>query len=88
MVVKRFIIKDTIEERILTSRRALAADRPGASTQLDGAGIMAEEEKLFDRPTKRARHEDEDAMESQSFQRLERLEALFGCSATVRVVKA
>jgi hypothetical protein len=80
-------MKNSIEERILSNRRALAADCPGASTHLDGAGMMEEEEKLCNRPNKRARHEDEDEMESKTFQRLQKLEALFGCSASVRVAK-
>lgn len=34
--VKRLIIKDSIEERILETRRSLAADGPKTSTHLDG----------------------------------------------------
>ena len=80
-------MKNSIEERILSNRRALAADCPGASTHLDGAGMMEEEEKLCNRPNKRARHEDEDEMESKTFQRLQKLEALFGCSASVLLLE-
>jgi hypothetical protein len=85
--VKRFIIENSVEERIISSRRALTADRPSVSTQIDGTGIMADEQNLLDRPRKRARHEDENELEDRRFQRLELLEALFGCSATARVSK-
>lgn len=85
--VKRLIIKDSIEERILENRRSLAADRPSASTQLDGtAGLMEEDD--FSQSKKRGRHEDESSMVEQKFQRLRQLEALFGCSGTVKVAKA
>ncbi|KAL7531410.1 hypothetical protein ACHAXR_004022, partial [Thalassiosira sp. AJA248-18] len=84
--VKRLIIKDSIEERILENRRSLAADRPTASTQLDGAGLLEEED--CEQPKKRGRHEDENDMGEKKFQRLRQLEALFGCSATVKVAKA
>merc|ERR1712087_1006292 len=81
--VKRLIIKDSIEERILENRRSLSADRPAASTQLDGAGVL-EEEDCEQQSKKRDRHEDENDMGEKRFQRLRQLEALFGCSATVR----
>jgi DNA repair protein RAD5 len=35
VTVKRFVIKGTVEERILTSRRSLVSDRPVVSTTLD-----------------------------------------------------
>ena len=81
VVVKRFIMKDTVEERILSIRRTLAADQLGASTQLDGTGMMAEEERQLcqNRKKKRSRQDDENELESQSFDRLQKLEALFGC---------
>ena len=88
VIVKRFIIKDSIEERIIANRRALAADRPTVSTQLDGTGLMEEEESRYNRPKKRGRHEDEDEMGEQTFQRLQQLEDLFGCSAFVNVTMA
>ena len=90
VIVKRLIIKDSIEERIIENRRSLAADRPAASTQLDGTGLLEEEESTFDKKQskKRARHEDEQDMGEKTFQRLRQLEALFGCSATVKVAKA
>jgi hypothetical protein len=81
VIVKRFIIKDSVEERILSSRRALVADRPEVSTAIDGTAM----EESLARPAKRARHDDEGDMEGRRFQRLEMLESLFGCSATVRV---
>ena len=90
--VKRLIIKDSIEERILNNRRSMAADRPNVSTQLDGTSDLMEEENTFDKKQastkKRDRHEDEANMGEKTFQRLRQLEALFGCSATVKVTKA
>mmetsp|Transcript_32798 Transcript_32798/g.68983 ORF Transcript_32798/g.68983 Transcript_32798/m.68983 type:complete len:122 (-) Transcript_32798:88-453(-) len=86
--VKRLIIKDSIEERILETRRSLAADRPTASTQLDGTCLMEEEDNFGKQPKKRDRHEDENYMGEKKFQRLRQLEALFGCCATVKVAKA
>ena len=49
-----------------------------------------EEESSFGKKQskKRARHEDEQDMGEKTFQRLRQLEALFGCSATVKVAKA
>ena len=87
--VKRLIIKDSIEERILSNRRSLAADRPNTSTQIDGSDGL-EEEDNFDKKqaAKRDRHEDENDMGEKKFQRLRQLEALFGCSALVKVTKA
>ena len=93
--VKRLIIKDTIDERILENRRSLAADRPNTtcSTALDGtAGLL--EDDVFDNKNKtqaakkRERLDDENDMGEKTFQRLRQLESLFGCSATVKVAKA
>ena len=73
MLVKRLIIKDSIEERILENRRSLAADRPTASTQLDGACLLDEEEEeecnVGKQAKKRDRHEDENDMGEKRFQR-------------------
>ena len=88
VTVKRFIIEGSVEERVLNTRRSLAADRPNTSTQIDGAGLMADEDALVARPSKRARQADESELEDRRFQRLEMLEGWFGCSATARVVKA
>jgi len=85
--VKRLIIKDSVEERILSSRRSLAADRPATSTQLDGTGLMEEEEKLIEANANRGRHKDEDDMGEKRFQRLRQLEALFGYSGIVKAAK-
>jgi len=88
VTVKRFIIKDTIEERILENRRALAADRPTASTLIDGTASMEEDEAAYANDRKKrgqGRQEDASDMGKQKFQRLQHLEALFGCSATVKI---
>ena len=87
-------MKDTIEGRILSNRRSLAADRPNVSTQLDGAGILAYDQSFLERPSKRARHgahSGDDAgneVDASSSQRLGLLEAWFGCSSTALVTKA
>lgn len=81
--VKRLIIKDSIEERILETRRSLAADGPKTSTHLDGTGLL--EEKGFLRP---GRHEDHAYMGEKTFQRLRMLESLFGFSTNTNATKA
>mmetsp|Transcript_25407 Transcript_25407/g.27248 ORF Transcript_25407/g.27248 Transcript_25407/m.27248 type:complete len:160 (+) Transcript_25407:1194-1673(+) len=91
VIVKRFIIKDSVEERILSNRRSLAADHPNLSTVIDGVGIMVDE--LEPRQTKRPRLDstnyDNGSEANASFcQRFILLEALFGCSSTARVFKA
>ena len=92
--VKRLIIKDTIDERILENRRSLSADRPNqTSTALDGtAGLMEDDVFANKNKTqaakKRERLDDENDMGEKTFQRLRQLESLFGCSATVKVAKA
>lgn len=90
MTVKRLIIKDSIEERILANRRSLAADRPTASTLVDGAGSIEENEAAYgDNRRRRGQRqgEDKDDPDEQRFQRLHHLEALFGCSATFKIYK-
>ncbi|KAL7550676.1 hypothetical protein ACHAWF_013896 [Thalassiosira exigua] len=89
VIVKRLIIKDSIEERILENRRSLAADRPTASTLIDGTGSMEEDAVYNQNEKKRDRNlqEDQSNMGDQTFQRLQHLEALFGCSATIKAVK-
>ena len=84
VIVKRFIMEGSVEQRVLENRRSLAADRPTASTLLDGAGDLEEEEKLNSSSQRRERHIDENGMGETSFQRLKQLEALFGCEATVK----
>lgn len=78
--MKRLVIKDSIEERILAHRRSLAADRPTASTQLDGTGILEEEGEFGLKNRKRVRQEDETELGEKTFQRLFQMESLFGYS--------
>ena len=87
VIVKRFVIEGTVEQRILSARRHLGVDLVG--TCLDGSGIMADEEKLMaTRPAKRTRFDDEEGLAGRCFQRLQMLEILFGCSAVKNFVKA
>ena len=82
--VKRLIIKDSIEERILESRRSLSADRPSTSTHLDGTGLLDVNDTEKKGSKKRDRLDDEGDMGEQRFHRLHQLELLFGCSAKVK----
>jgi len=79
VVVKRFIIKNSVEERILTCRRNLAADHL-QGTLIDGTGIMPDEQTVLEcPPPKRTQHGD------RSLQRLHFIEALFGYSSKSRI---
>ena len=85
VIVKRLIIKDSVEERILENRRSLAADRPIASALVDGVAGVEENEAAFIEDRKnRGQGQQEDArdIDGHRFQRLQQLEALFGCSAS------
>ena len=86
VIVKRLIIKNSIEERILENRRTLATDRPTASTMIDGTLSMEEDDATYSDKKKRGRgrQEEERDMGEQTFQRLQHLEALFGCSASIK----
>ena len=85
-------MKGTIEERVLSNRRSLAADRgPNTSTEIDGVGLIADEMLLQQQPKKRRLGEDadkENRFNASSTQRLKFLEQLFGYSSTVRVFKS
>lgn len=86
-------MKGTVEERILSNRRALAADRgPNASTEIDGVGLIVDELQLQQK-SKKKRRLNNDADKENDFnaipgQRVKFLEELYGCSSTVRVFKA
>ena len=86
--VKRFIMRDSVEQRVLENRRSLSSDRPPNSGLLDGSGDLEEEEKMTNLSQSRERLDDENGMGEKSFQRLKQLESLFGCSAIVKVTKA
>mmetsp|Transcript_37404 Transcript_37404/g.89608 ORF Transcript_37404/g.89608 Transcript_37404/m.89608 type:complete len:131 (+) Transcript_37404:2-394(+) len=97
VTVKRLILKDTVEQRIIESRRSIGADGPSASTQIDGTNAMdieaqqlSEEGKQIPRNFRRAgnRAADEINLDEQKFNRLRQLESLFGSSATLLVHKA
>lgn len=89
VTVKRLIIQGTVEERILSNRRSIAADGPSLPTQLDGTSTLRDEEAMLKRPKKKKRiEEDENEFQGQSMQRLERLAALFGCSLNARLENA
>lgn len=73
VTVKRFVMKDTCEERILTARRTLVSE--GAGTKLDGTAIM---DDMKPPPSKKARTEDEAHIAERRFERLKMVETLFG----------
>lgn len=82
VTVKRFVMKGTVEERIMSVRRNMLS---GGAT-VDGAGLLAEEQSLveggaYKRPAKRARREDEEGMCGRRYDRLRNLEILFGYDA-------
>ena len=86
-------MKGTIEERVLSNRRSLAADRgPNTSTEIDGVGLIADEMLLQQQPKKKRRlgedADKENRFNASSTQRLKFLEQLFGYSSTVRVFKS
>lgn len=83
VTVRRFVMKNTVEERLLGVRRSLGVDR-AAGTQICGASVLAHEEE---RPAKRARKSEDDLEDSKRQQRIQMLETLFGCSQ-VKVHKA
>ena len=60
--VKRLIIKDSIEERILGNRRSLAADRPTGSSQLDDSLL----DDVGMQAKSRIRREDETEMQEKT----------------------
>lgn len=79
VTVKRFVIEDTVEERLLGVRRALAVDRPSEGTQVCGDSAFDDDE----RPSKRARRAEEQEAYDENAQRQQRVESLailFGCS--------
>jgi len=88
VIVKRLIIKGSIEERILENRRTLAADRPAVSALVDGTASMMEEDGNQADNKRRGRSEqergDQRDIGEQSSQRLQHLQALFGCSASTK----
>jgi len=82
VIVKRLIMKDTIEERILENRRSLAADKTTTSTLVDGTAMLEEDGNTYKEDKKkrgRGREEDESDIGEEKFRRLQHLEALFGC---------
>jgi hypothetical protein len=82
--IKRLVIADSVEARILKARRSLAVDRPHAGSNVDGTSLMANEQRL----EKRGRREDEQDIAERRFEKLATLEMLFGCSLDCEVAKA
>jgi hypothetical protein len=82
VTVKRFVMQDTVEERLLGVRRSLGVDRPSAGTQICGASVLAGEEKVAQKADKRGGSKEvlDDAKRQM---RVETLEKLFGCCGKV-----
>jgi hypothetical protein len=80
--IKRLVIADTVKERILKARRSLAADRPHAgSAHIDGASLLAKEEREQQNLERRRR--DEEDISARRIEKLATLEMLFGWSLEV-----
>ena len=89
VTVKRLIIQGTVEERILSNRRSIAAEGTSKPTPPNGTRSLMDEEAFLVRPEKRhCVGKDEEDFNVQSRQRLERLAALFGCSLNARLKNA
>jgi len=78
VTVKRFVMQDTVEERLLGVRRSLGVDRPSAGTQICGASVLADEEKTAKKADNRSSTNDE-LDDAKRQLRVETLEKLFGC---------
>lgn len=86
VIVKRFVMQGTVEERLLGVRRSLGVDRPQTGTQLCGASVLAAEEMAALRAPKNGGvSEDLDSARRQ--QRVAMLEKLFGVSGNMSVHK-
>jgi SNF2 family DNA or RNA helicase len=89
VIVKRFVLKGTVEERILSTRRKMVTDLSSAvGTNVDGLASECAMDALMHRPAKRARTEDEENIGNRKFERLQMLESLFGFGAQQKVIKA
>lgn len=51
--INRFVMQETVEERLLGVRRPLGGQRTG--TQICGASVLVKEEQATQRPSKKAR---------------------------------
>lgn len=94
VTVKRFVMKGTVEERILNARRSLAADRPTAGSQLCDSMLFSGDGDDAKRPSKRARITDEGGEppdggfgNERQQQRVLNLASIFGCSAVPNIYK-
>lgn len=68
--MKRFVMEGTVEERLISVRRALAIDRNSTiSTGLCGASLLDKEESRGSK-----------TLNAKRRQRVEMMEKLFGCS--------
>lgn len=85
VTVKRFVMQDTVEERLLGVRRSLNVDRPSAGTQICGASVLADEEKQVASTAKRRAtgNGSEDLDDAKRQMRVEMMEKLFGCSGGI-----
>ena len=75
VLVKRFVIEDTVEERLLNIRRALLADRPSGSSGISETSLLDNEEATYLRKHKVNKKERDEAADKQ---RLDMLENLLG----------
>ena len=84
VTVKRFVMQDTVEERLLGVRRSLNADRPSVGTQICGASVLANEDKVARKAAAARRNGATEELDDVKRQmRVETLEKLFGCEGGI-----
>ena len=92
MIVKRFIMAKTVEERIVSVRRNLSNDKPATGTAVCSSSLMNDAEPQK-KPAKRARMDDgtglldEDESHNGNAQ-LERLATIFNTTLVPSIHKA
>ncbi len=85
MTVKRFVVANTVEERLLSVRRALWVDRAETSTNVCGTGDVADDEQHITVAKKKKKGKNVDVTTNVSSKRIELLERVIG---TMEVEKA
>ena len=92
MVVKRFIMTKTVEERIVSVRRNLSNDKPTTGTAVCDSSLMNDADPK--KPAKRARMDDgaglldEDESQYNGNAQLERLATIFNTTLVPSIHKA
>lgn len=89
VVVKRFVMAKTVEERVIAFRRNLSSDKPTTGTGVCDSALMTDDAK---RPAKRARIgtevEGNDEDKTSGTDRLHRLASILNTTLVPSVFKA